>query len=70
MLLGFSWDSSDEGKMQRTFGFGRSSFARFLDLQHVAASRGYSRCAADLLQGGFGGAGAGAGWGGLGGAGC
>jgi hypothetical protein len=46
VLLGFSWDSSDEGKMQRTFGFGRSTFARFLDLQHVAASLGYSRWAA------------------------
>jgi hypothetical protein len=49
VLLGFSWDSSDEAKMQRTFGFGRSSFASFLDLQHVASSLGYSRCCHALL---------------------
>ena len=31
--VGFAWDSADERKLQRTFGFGRLSFPGFVDLQ-------------------------------------
>ncbi|GIL46137.1 hypothetical protein Vafri_3184 [Volvox africanus] len=41
VVLGFGWDSADESKMRGTFGFGRTDFRRFLDLQEVAASLGY-----------------------------
>lgn len=40
-LLGFSWASSDEGKMRSTFGVGQKDFGRFLDLQMVAQGLGY-----------------------------
>jgi hypothetical protein len=39
-FVGFSWDSSDEGKMQQTFGKGRADlFARFFDLLQAIAAR-------------------------------
>jgi hypothetical protein len=41
--VGFAWDSADEKKLQRTFGFGRESFPGFIDLQDVAQKLGYHR---------------------------
>jgi hypothetical protein len=43
VLLGFSWDTADEAKMQHTFGWGKARFKHFLDLQQVAGSLGYTR---------------------------
>lgn len=40
-LIGFSWGSSDEPKMQSTFGLGVRDFGRFHDLQQVAQGLGY-----------------------------
>eukprot|EP00878_Enallax_costatus_P026379 GHUV01028310.1.p1 GENE.GHUV01028310.1~~GHUV01028310.1.p1 ORF type:complete len:214 (+),score=26.47 GHUV01028310.1:185-826(+) len=40
-LVGFSWGSSDEPKMQSTFGVGFKDFGRFMDLQLVAQGLGY-----------------------------
>lgn len=40
-LVGFSWGSSDEPKMQSTFGVGSKDFGRFMDLQQVAQGLGY-----------------------------
>ena len=41
-VLGFSWGSSDEKKMQKSFGLGRQQlFDRFLDLQSVTQGLGY-----------------------------
>lgn len=40
-LLGFSWASADESKMQSTFGVGNKSFGSFVDLQQVAQGLGY-----------------------------
>jgi hypothetical protein len=39
VVLGFAWDSSDEGKMTSTFGAGRARFRRFLDLQASLSAR-------------------------------
>ena len=36
VMVGFSWDNSDERKMMSTFDFGRRSFGRFVDLAVVA----------------------------------
>lgn len=33
--MGLGWSASDERKMQKSFGFGRANFARFIDLQEV-----------------------------------
>lgn len=41
-LVGFSWSSSDEPKMQSTFGVGFKDFGRFMDLQLVARGLGYN----------------------------
>lgn len=40
-LVGFGWDGGDERQMQRSFGWGRSQFGGFLDLQSLAESLGY-----------------------------
>lgn len=41
-VLGFAWGSSDEKKMQKSFGLGRQQlFDRFLDLQLVTQGLGY-----------------------------
>lgn len=41
-ILGFSWGSADEKKMQKSFGLGRQQlFDRFLDLQLVSQGLGY-----------------------------
>eukprot|EP00879_Flechtneria_rotunda_P029156 GHRR01031434.1.p1 GENE.GHRR01031434.1~~GHRR01031434.1.p1 ORF type:complete len:314 (+),score=95.23 GHRR01031434.1:1-942(+) len=40
-LVGFGWSTSDEPKMQSTFGIGAKDFGNFLDLQLVAQSLGY-----------------------------
>lgn len=50
-MVGFSWDSSDEQKMQRSFGVGRALFRRFLDLQAVAAALGYQGLSLKALCG-------------------
>ena len=34
-LVGLAWSSSVEHKMTQSFGFGRSDFFRFIDLQEV-----------------------------------
>lgn len=36
-LVGLAWSSTVEHKMMQSFGFGRSDFFRFIDLQEVAA---------------------------------
>ncbi len=40
-MVGFGWDSADEGKMQGTFNVGAASFPGFLDLQRVARGLGW-----------------------------
>ena len=43
-VLGFSWGSADEKKMQKSFGLGRQQlFGRFLDLQLVSQGLGYQQ---------------------------
>ena len=43
-VLGFSWGSSDEKKMQKSFGLGMEQlFGRFLDLQLVCQGLGYQQ---------------------------
>ncbi|GAX82096.1 hypothetical protein CEUSTIGMA_g9524.t1 [Chlamydomonas eustigma] len=42
-LIGCGWDGGDEIKLMRSFGFGRSSFPGFVDLQEVAVALGYQR---------------------------
>jgi hypothetical protein len=41
-ILGFSWASADEAKMQRTFGLGAGAIPGFLDLQLVAHGLGWN----------------------------
>lgn len=41
--MGFGWDSADEGKLMSSFGFGRSAFPNFLDLQEIGYDLGYQR---------------------------
>ena len=48
-ILGFSWDSCDEKKMQATFGMGKSLFGNFLDLQSVGEQLGYHNAGLDKL---------------------
>ena len=40
--MALSWDSADESKMMRSFGFGRADFHRLIDLAHVFRSLGYA----------------------------
>ena len=40
-FVSFSWDTSDEEKMQSTFGHGRKMFSDFVDLQEVGSTLGY-----------------------------
>ena len=48
-ILGFSWDSADEKKMQATFSTGKDMFGNFLDLQSVAEHLGYHNAGLDKL---------------------
>ncbi|MEW5316383.1 MAG: hypothetical protein WDW38_007761 [Sanguina aurantia] len=43
VIVGFSWDGSDEAKLTRSFSIGRSLFKNFFDLQSIANELGYSR---------------------------
>ena len=43
VIVGFSWDGSDERKMMSSFAFGRRSFGRFVDLAVVAKGLGYQQ---------------------------
>ena len=43
VIVGFSWDGSDERKMLASFDFGRRSFGRFVDLATVAEGLGYQQ---------------------------
>lgn len=39
-LVGCGWGGGDEAKMQQSFGFGKSRFGAFVDVQVVAAGMG------------------------------
>lgn len=39
--VGLAWSKSDEAKFQSSFGCGRSLFARFTDVQELAARAGF-----------------------------
>ena len=43
VVVGFSWDGSDERKMRASFDFGRASFGRFVDLSAIAEGLGYDQ---------------------------
>ena len=43
VVVGFSWDGSDERKMRASFDFGRAGFGRFVDLSAVAEGLGYDQ---------------------------
>ncbi len=41
VVVALGWSSSDEGKLQRSFGVGRADFPVFVDLADVFQNLGY-----------------------------
>ena len=50
-MVGFSWDTNEEHKMEHTYGFGRSIFGGFTDVAKIAAHLGYQKRGLAALAG-------------------